>query len=281
MSILENVYMIVKELNETKEEKKEDEENKVMVSRKRENNNLVNILDIIIHGLDITSVVVNNIKDEIKKQQIRSESLTFFSEKCNLPIIYSSKLFQYAPDDYEFDNKNYCIIGTTIRTENNCDKYNLPIFNMLVVSSANPYNYVDPIFTYLKDYCKADMSKIGIVSITENNNLGLVGLEPYKKILNKYGIIDKNILIRQDVQTARDEGYGDGYWKSPNKLDNQFETFSIQFPLKDNADISNYCNKNEWLELGESSFPSKNNAGFGIGMERIEYCFFGIKYPRK
>ena len=243
---------------------------------------IIKILCISVVCFNVTRVVVNNIQHVRYIEQIRSESLKFFSEKCNVPIIYSSNIFNYSPDDYL--TNPYCIVGTTSRNEDINDKYNLPIFNMLCVGALDRFISIDALLSYLKDYCKADMRKLGVVSITETNNLLLAGIEPYLKILNTYGIFDKNILIRQDVQAAYDDGSGDGCWRSPNIKGNICGTASIHFPLIENADINNYKNKNEWLEVAEVGLPGTSISDtivFGIGMERIEYYFFNLDYPLK
>ena len=131
---------------------------------------------------------------------------------------------------------------------------------------------------YLKRFCKADMSTLGIVSITNKNKLGVPGIEQHLRKFYKYGIQKQNILIRKDVEEAVTAGEGDGYWRHIIKTNVEGSSFSIYVPLKDGADIKNYKNKEEWLEVAECGIePSFNE--FGFGMERIEFLFFGIPYP--
>jgi len=122
------------------------------------------------------------------------------------------------------------------------------------------------------------MGSIGIVSITEKTSLGITGIEPSLHILYKYGIKKHNILIRKDVEKAFKAGDGDGYWVNKIKPKYQGLSFSIHVPLKDSADIKNYTQKNEWLEVAEVGIGGTFDDS-GIGMERIELLFFGLPYP--
>ena len=127
---------------------------------------------------------------------------------------------------------------------------------------------------YLKRFCKADMSTIGIVSITNQNKLGIPGIEPLVPKFKKYGIQEKNILIQTDVEEVVRKGEGGGFWRHLIKTNVEGPSFSIHAPLKYGADIKNYENKEEWLEVGIEPFDD-----FGFGFERLEFLFFGLPYP--
>jgi len=214
-----------------------------------------------------------------KKWYIRKNTLEFFNSKYNLNIldVYDKNPI-YSPSSLELDkNTDFCAIVKCERFNEDINKkFNLKTFNMLYV---NDPHYIKYGFDYLINFCKASPSKIGIVSITENNILGLEGIEKHLPFFINLGIPTKNILIREDVNDAYIKGEGDGYWRDPIKSNIQFPSFSVHYMLETNTnkDINNYKNDSEWIEIGE--FVRLH--AFGMGMERIEYVFYNIPYPKK
>ena len=216
------------------------------------------------------------------REDIRESSLQFFKNNFGLQIVPTPGIGNYSPNPNDYNIPNLVTLATVKRNEPTELKYNLPTFHMLAVFT-NKDNSITMLMSYFKYFCKADMSKMGIVSITNNNKLGLPGIEPHIPILNENGILNKNILIRKDVEVAYENGSGDGYWRNPYVPSSAYATFSILYPLKNNSYIANYKDPNEWLEIGESAFPTKNKGEFdaGLGMERIEHVFFSIPFPSK
>ena len=219
---------------------------------------------------------------EKQRQKIRHKSLQFFNKKFKFPILIfpKNKVFNYSSvykDVLDLGKSKGCFVAKFSRVnEDPINKYNLKLFHALTIYS-NSSNVVEPM-EYLKRFCKADMSTLGIVSITNKNKLGVPGIEQHLRKFYKYGIQKQNILIRKDVEEAVTAGEGDGYWRHIIKTNVEGSSFSIYVPLKDGADIKNYKNKEEWLEVAECGIePSFNE--FGFGMERIEFLFFGIPYP--
>jgi len=240
---------------------------------------------LIVIAIIINFIFFHNKKSFITQKEVREKSLHYFKNEFGLQIVPMDGIVDYCPSPNDYSIPNSISIATCKRNEHKEYKYNLPIFHMLYAQINN--NNIVPFLSYLKYFCKADMSKLGIVSITNNNELGLQGIEPYIPIFNEYGIINQNILIRQDVDAAYEIGSGDGYWRNPYMPSHRYETFSVYYPLTNNSNsnsnsnIVNYADQNKWLELGEGCFPNKNINGFGIGMERIEYVYFSIPFPAK
>ena len=214
------------------------------------------------------------------REDIRESSLQFFKNNFRLQIVPTPGIVNYSPFPNDYNIPNLVTLATCKRNEPTELKYNLPIFHMLAVLT-NKDNSITILMSYFKYFCKADMSKMGIVSITNNNKLGLPGIEPHIPILNENGILNKNILIRKDVEVAYENGSGDGYWRNPYVPSSAYASFSIHYPLKNNSYIANYKDPTEWLEIGEYLTLTKNNKGFGIGIERIEHVFFSIPFPSK
>jgi len=244
--------------------------------------------------VDQLAELAKQVKDayiEKKRQKIRRESLQFFQKKFKLPTIEipKNKIFNYSVSYDDILNlgrpKGGAFIGTVIReNEDLTSKYNLRKFNIMYCYSSNVFKL--PI-EYLKRFCKADMSKIGIVSITNNNNLRIPGIEPYIPDFLKYGIDENNILVRTDVEDAFEKGDGDGYWRNRflDNNDNEGSTFSIHVKLKGSADIKNYKNREEWVEVAECSIVDSSSSSniiynlSAIGTERIELIFYGLPFP--
>ena len=223
------------------------------------------------------------IRIEKQRQKIRRESLRFLNKKCKLQIIQfpENKVFDYSPDKGDILNLGIskgCFLAKTLRKNEDLNKkYNLRSFNMLTIFASKRHN-INICLTFLKYFCKAEMSRVGIVSITKDNNLCIRGLEPYVDIFYKYGIQKHNILIRKDVEKAVKAGDGDGYWVNKDKPKYQGHSFSVHVPLKDCADIKNYTSRKEWLEVAEVGIGGKFD-DLGFGMERVEFYFFGIPFP--
>ena len=223
------------------------------------------------------------------REDVRDHSLQFFKTNVALQIVPTSGIVNYSPAPSDYNIQTFVTLATVKRNEYMELKYNLPIFTMLYLKTNKTNKHaISVLMSYFKSFCKADMSKLGIVSITDNNELGLPGIEPRISLLNEYGILTKNILIRKDVEVAYENGSGDGYWRSPYAPYHGCSTFSVMYPLKNNSYIANYKNPTEWLEIGECGLPLKSEragssfgAGFGLGMERIEYVFFSIPFPSK
>jgi hypothetical protein len=224
------------------------------------------------------------IRIEKQRQKIRRNALRFLNKNCKHPILVfpKNKVFNYSITKQDITDLGYsegCVIATTLRNNEDLNKkYNLNVFNMLV-SFSSIDNNIKTFFKFLKDFCKADMSTLGIVSITNKNKLGIAGIEPYLSKFYKYGIKKQNILIRKDVEEAFKAGDGDGYWVNKIKPKYQGSSFSVYVPLKDCADIKNYSQTKEWLEVGECGIKGTFD-DVGIGMERIEFYFFGKQFPR-
>ncbi len=220
---------------------------------------------------------------EKQRRKIRRESLQFFNKKLKLPILAfpKNKVFEYSTIYQDVldlgKSKGGFIAKLSRENEDPNNKYNLKLFNVLSIYYNNSSSSVVKPMKYLKRFCKADMNKIGIVSITEKNKLGVPGIEPLVPEFKKYGIQKKNILIRKDVEEAVRKGEGDGYWRDLVKTNVEGPTFSIHVPLKYGADIKNYENKEEWLEVAECGIEPFDD--FGFGMERVELLFFGLPYP--
>jgi len=222
---------------------------------------------------------------EKQRNKIRHKSLEFLKKNCKVPIIVfpKKKVFKYSITNRDIREIGYnegCVIAKTLRENEDLNKkYNLKLFNMLSVFSSTKNN-IKVCLEYLKYFCKADMSKIGIVSITNKNNLGITGIEPYLEYFYEYGIQKQNILIRKDVEEAFKAGNGDGYWKNSNEPNYKGSSFSIHVPLNECGDIRNYSQNKEWLEVAECGIDKSNRFNdIGFGMERIELLFFGIPYP--
>lgn len=232
---------------------------------------------------------------EKKKRKIRCDSLQFFNKKFHLPIILipNSIIIDYSPSlsdiiQYGNGNKVGCFVAKVERKEEDlANKYNLQFFHMLygfniktndVIMGSN----IRLSMEYLRDFCKADMGSIGIVSITDKNKLGIPGIEQFIPTFLIYGIKVKNIMIRYDVEEAFIAGTGDGYWRTQRK-DTKLEgtTYSVQFPLIVDADIKDYHDKNKWVELAECGLGDSTNSfkSVAFGLERIEYAMFGLPYP--
>ena len=224
------------------------------------------------------------IRIENQRQKIRRNALRFLNKKCKHPIITfpQNKEFNYSITKQDITDLGYyegCVIATTFRNEDLNKKYNLKLFNMLAVFGSTDNN-IKTVFKFLKYFCKADLTKIGVVSIPTKNKLGITGIESYLNIFYKYGIQKQNILIRKDVEEAFKAGDGDGYWINKNKPKYQGSSFSVYVPLQDCADIKNYSQTKEWLEVAEVGISGTFD-DIGIGMERIESHFFGIPFPLK
>jgi hypothetical protein len=232
---------------------------------------------------------------EKKRRKIRCDSLQFFNKKYSLPIIQfpNNIIIDYSPSIQEIvkygnGNKVGCFVVKVERKEEDlANKYNLQFFHMLYVFNIKTNDVtmgsnIRLSMEYLRDFCKADMGSIGIVSITDKHKLGIPGIEQFIPTFLKYGIKVKNIMIRQEVEEAFKNGTGDGYWRTRQK-DNKLEgaTYSIQFPLIADADIKDYNNKNIWLELAECGLGDSTSIfkSFAFGLERIEYAIFGLPYP--
>lgn len=232
---------------------------------------------IIVLILLIICYIFFNSKPIMTRKEVRDKSLQYFKNNFGLKIINTNKIFNYSPEPVDFSDPDVVSIVSVKRDENKDNVYNLPVFHMLHIKVNNSNSNIILFMSYLKSFCKADMSKLGIVSITNNNTLGLQGIEPYIPLFIKYGIVKQNIMIRTDVEYAHKTGEGDGYWRHPNNQSTQMETISIYYPLRYNSNIKNYTNKDEWLELGEAGL---NYDDGDFGMERIEYAFFSIPYPK-
>lgn len=232
------------------------------------------------------------IRIEKQRQKIRRNALRFLNKKCKLQTIQfpENKVFDYSVTKQDIIDVGYsegCLIAKTLRkNEDLNNKYNLRLFNMLDVFGSTDNN-IKTFFKILKHFCKADMSTLGIVSITNKNKLGIAGIEPYLSKFYKYGIKKQNILIRKDVEKAVKAGDGDGYWVNKNNPKYQGSSFSVYVPLIHDTNIKNYTQKKEWLEVAEvgigGTFDDKGGDTrhlFGIGMERIELYFFGQPFPR-
>jgi hypothetical protein len=227
---------------------------------------------------------------EKKRRKIRCDSLQFFNKKYSLPIIQfpNNIIIDYSPSIQEIvkygnGNKVGCFVVKVERKEEDlANKYNLQFFHMLYVFNIKTNDVtmgsnIRLSMEYLRDFCKADMGSIGIVSITDKHKLGIPGIEQFIPTFLKYGIQENNILIRKDVEEAFNNGNGDGYWRTRRK-DNKLEgaTYSIQFPLIADADIKDYNNKNIWLELAECGLGDSTSIfkSFAFVLERIEYAIF-------
>ena len=226
------------------------------------------------------------IRIEKKRQKIRRNALQFLNKKCKLQNIDfpENKVFDYSPgkdDLLDLRNPKGCFIAKTLRKNEDLNKkYNLRVFHMLAIFSSKRHK-INTCLTFLKYFCKAEMGRIGIVSITNDNKLGIRGIEPYLDIFYKYGIQKHNILIRKDVEKAFKAGEGDGYWVNKNKPKYQGSSFSVHVPLGDDTNIKNYTQKKEWLEVAEVGIGTDGKFDdLGFGMERIEFYFFGTPFPR-
>ena len=222
---------------------------------------------------------------EKQRQKIRHDALQFLNKKRKLQIIDfpENKVFDYSPhkdDLLDLGKSKGVFIAKNLRKNEDLNKkYNLRVFHILSFYDSKRRN-ISTCLTFLKYFCKAEMGRIGIVSITNDNKLGIPGIEPYLDIFYKYGIQEHNILIRKNVEKAFKAGDGDGYWMNKSKPKYQGPTFSIHVPLKYGADIKNYENKEEWLEVAECGIGGNIEGGFDFGMERIELYFFGVAFPR-
>lgn len=222
---------------------------------------------------------------EKQRQKIRRDALRFLNKKCKLQIIDfpKNKVFDYSPDKddlLDLAKSKGCFIAKTLRKNENLNKkYNLHVFYILSSFSSKRHN-IKTCLTFLKYFCKADMGRIGIVSITNDNKLGIPGIESYLDIFYNYGIQENNILIRKDVEKAFNAGGGDGYWRNKSKPKYQGPSFSVYVPLNHNTNIKNYRQNTQWLEVAEVGIGGTLDDG-GFGMERIELLFFGIPFPLK
>lgn len=225
------------------------------------------------------------IRIEKQRQKIRHDALRFLNKKCKLQIIEfpENKVFDYSPvkgDIFDLGESKGAFIAKTFRkNEDQNKKYNLRLFHMLSIYALKRNN-ISICLKFLKYFCKADMDSIGIVSITNDNKFGIRGIEPHLDIFYKFGIQENNILIRKDVEKAVKAGDGDGYWIDKNKPKYQGSSFSVYVPLTYRANIKNYRQSTQWLEVAEVGIGGTFD-DIGIGMERIELYFFGLPFPIK
>jgi len=230
--------------------------------------------------------MINEANEQYKlKHKIINQTLAFFKNMYNLKIIHPTETYNYSSKNLPLDQGNVVGLAKRRRPEDRGKPYSLPSFNMLFVRQLFPSIYGNPLnmfLHYLKSFCKADMSSIGIVGLSRNEKFNIFGVQPYIPLFHKYGILTDNILMRTDYQKAYKDGAGDGWWRSKNDVNNQWESISIYVKLQPNSNIKNYLNRNKWLEICESSNAYDNtefgsvSAWFGAGMERILYHFFNV-----
>jgi hypothetical protein len=184
---------------------------------------LVNIFVII--------TISNNymINQEVKTKKIINQTLTFFKNKYNFKITYPTETFISTVKNFPMEMGSVVCLAKVAREEDRGRLYSLPLFNMLFVRQIYPSIYGNPLkmfLHYLKDFCKADMSSIGIVGLSRNKNFNIFGVQPYLPLFHTYGILNDNILIRTEYHKAYQAGDGNGWWR--NKDSNiQGESISI------------------------------------------------------
>lgn len=208
---------------------------------------------------------------------VRCRMLEYFKNNFNLQIEYSNEVYTYSPSSLKNDS---IMIANVYRKGDNTKAFHLEYFKMLYLSQGDDdvVKTIDMACSFLKDFCNADMQKLHVVSITENNTYALPGIEPFIDVFAKNGLREENIFIRKDVDTAVKLGMGDGYWRNPFHSSHQYPSFSILYPLQDDSSIADFRNPNAWLELCEASIGEEGR-GFGMGVERLEYLFFSIPFP--
>ena len=223
------------------------------------------------YQLNIGSSSVHN-----ENHSIRDGMLEYFKNNFNLDIDNSNQIYNYSP--YKF-NDNSIMIANVYREDDNTKPFHLEYFNMLYAShDGDVVKTIDMVCSFLKNFCNTDMQKLLIVSITENNKYSLPGIEPFINVFVKNGLRQENILIRKDVDNAVKLGEGDGYWRNPFNKNQKFPSFSILYPLHNDSSITDFNNKNKWLEIGEVGIDLYEK-GFGMGVERLEYLFFSKPFP--
>jgi hypothetical protein len=209
---------------------------------------------------------------------IRCRMLEFFKNNFNLQIDNSNQVYIYSP--YK-PNDDSVMIANVYRKDDNRKPFHLEYFHMLYVShDEDVVKTINMACSFLKDFCKADMQKLLIVSITEKNTYGLPGIEPFIPAFVDNGLREENIFIRTDVDTAVELGQGDGYWRNPINVNQKNPSFSILYPLHQDGSIADFRNTNDWLEICEASIGEQGK-GFGMGVERLEYLFFSKPFPHQ
>lgn len=165
------------------------------------------------------------------------------------------------------------MIANVHRPGDTAGPFHYEYFKMLYASmNKDTKTMIHIVCSFLRNYCHADMKRIGIVSLTENNKYSLPGIEPFIETFLKNGILRKNILVRNDVDNVVKDADGKGYWKNPYDDNHRYPTFSIFYPLNGYSSIIEFRDSSKWLEIGEASIG--NQVGFGMGLERLEYLFF-------
>ena len=218
----------------------------------------------------------SSVHDENHSSNIRDGMLEYFKNNFNLEIDNSNQVYNYSP--YKF-NDDSIMIANVYRKGDNSKPFHLEYFNMLYTShDGDVVKTIDMVCSFLKNFCNTDMQKLLIVSITENNKYSLPGIEPFIHVFVKNGLREENILIRKDVDNAVKLGEGDGYWRNLFNDKEEYPTFSILYPLYNDSSITDFKNKNKWLEIGEAGI-GLDEKGFGMGVERLEYLFFSKPFP--
>lgn len=201
---------------------------------------------------------------------IKISNIALFYENFGLEIDYQREIYLYSPNKW---NDNSIMIANVHRPGDTVEPFHYEYFKMLYGSiNKDTKSMIHIVCSFLRHYCHVDMKRIGIVSLTENNQYSLPGIEPFIETFLKNGILRKNILVRNDVDNVVKNADGNGYWKNPYDDNHCYPTFSIFYPLTRYRSITEFTDSSKWLEIGEASIG--NQIGFCIGFERLEYLFF-------
>ena len=187
---------------------------------------------------------------------------SFKYEKTNDYYLYSTVIVQ---------NKRTIMIQPIIRISdyNSSNPFNLNKFSMVSVrlNIKNMKKIINITMRFLQNICKIDITKLGCVSISENNSYGYQGIESFIPQLKSWGISENNILIR-DADEAVAQGSGDGFWRDPDPdfSNYQYWTITLYYQLANNSNISDYTDYTKWVEIGEMLEQSSV-----MGYERLKY----------
>jgi hypothetical protein len=126
-----------------------------------------------------------------EEQKIIKQTLEFFKKNYNLTICHPTTTFDYYVKNIsaQIDTGNVVCLANTSRKEDKGKPYSLTLFRMLIVRQLFPSIYGNPLnmfLHYLKDFCKADMSSIGIVGLSRNVSFNIFGIQPYLQLFHKY-----------------------------------------------------------------------------------------------
>lgn len=209
-----------------------------------------------------------------------------YSKKNNFYCYSVDDLLLLSSKKDKPNSDKFIVFQPCSRVEDFCslNKFQLQKFSMLAVCGTS---FFKDSMDFLRDVCKADFKRIGVVSISKTNQFS--GVEKFKPVFLEYGIPEENILVRSldEAVYTRD---GNGLWSSPSFPLQLY--FSISFYYKRKTDcpvsISQYENTEEWLEFAElvehkhkhSFFTTGTGTGIGFGLERLQYLFLNIPYPK-